>query len=411
MGEDHSFGHSGTAAGADDKRVAFVDSAAALEAGTARLVDDRGWPDVFEVHRACSRWQPTVDHIRRVTGVPDTLQNVNELWTASAVDRYKVTHPTIVAGVVSICAVVNDAAMTHDMSGVALWVTGARLRTLPAAVVPVAVGAACAVALDDAQPSPVGVVWWKVVLALLVSLALQVGVNYANDYSDGVRGTDDERVGPLRLVGSGAASAQAVRNAAFAALAIAAVAGAALALATSLWLIAVGVLAIAAAWGYTGGPRPYGYSGFGEVFVFVFFGLVATVGTTYVAVESVDSRSVIAGCGVGALACALLVVNNLRDIPTDTVAGKNTLAVRLGDAGTRRLYEALIAVALVAVVLVARERPWALIALVSLLAVVSPLRAVRGGATGNALISVLGDTGRAQAVYGVLLTVGLILPG
>lgn len=297
------------------------------------------------------------------------------------------------------------------MSGVALWVTGARLRTLPAAVVPVAVGAACAVALDDGQRSPVGVVWWRVALALLVSLALQVGVNYANDYSDGVRGTDDDRVGPLRLVGSGAASAQAVRNAAFAALAIAAVAGATLALATSLWLIAVGVLAIASAWGYTGGPRPYGYSGLGEVFVFVFFGLVATVGTTYVAVESVDFRSVIAGCGVGALACALLVVNNLRDIPTDTVAGKNTLAVRLGDAGTRRLYEALIAMALVAVVLVARDRPWALIALVSLLAVVSPLRTVRGGATGSALISVLGNTGRAQAIYGALLTVGLVLPG
>ena len=214
----------------------------------------------------------------------------------------------------------------------------ARARCRPPSS-PSLVGAACAVGEG-------GIVWWRVGAALVVSLALQVGVNYANDYSDGVRGTDTARVGPVRLVASGIASPQAVKRAAFVVFGVAALVGLALAVTTTWWLLAVGVACIAAAWGYTGGPSPYGYMGLGEVFVFVFFGLVATVGTTYVAVERVTALAVVAGCGVGCLACALLVVNNLRDIPTDTAAGKRTLAVRFGRspdadalrrAGRRRL--------------------------------------------------------------------------
>ncbi|MET0459436.1 MAG: 1,4-dihydroxy-2-naphthoate polyprenyltransferase [Ilumatobacteraceae bacterium] len=283
-----------------------------------------------------------------------------------------------------------------------VWVIGARPRTLPAAVVPVAIGAGCAVGAGS-------VTWWRVAVALVVSLALQVGVNYANDYSDGVRGTDDVRVGPMRLVGSGVKPPGAVKRAAFAAFGVAAVAGLALAATTSWWIIAVGVAAIAAAWFYTGGPRPYGYAGLGEVFVFVFFGLVATVGTTYVAVERVTSLSVIMGCAAGCLACALLVVNNLRDIPSDTTAGKRTLAVRLGDARTRWMYVGLIAAAKVLVVVAAFQRPWVLLALASVALAVAPIRIVRSGARGPALIPVLGGTGRLQMAFGALATAGLLL--
>ena len=183
------------------------------------------------------------------------------------------------------------------------------------------------------------------VAALVVSLALQVGVNYANDYSDGVRGTDDVRVGPTRLVASGLASPSSVKRAAMAAFGVAAVCGLAIALSTSLWLLVVGAAAIAAGWFYTGGPRPYGYMGLGEVFVFVFFGLVATAGTTYAAIESVTALSLVMGAAVGSLACALLVINNLRDIPTDREVGKQTLAVRLGDHRTRWFYVVLIVAA------------------------------------------------------------------
>ena len=283
-----------------------------------------------------------------------------------------------------------------------VWVIGARPRTLPAAVVPVAIGAGCAVGAGS-------VTWWRVAVALVVSLALQVGVNYANDYSDGVRGTDDVRVGPMRLVGSGVKPPGAVKRAAFAAFGVAAVAGLALAATTSWWIIAVGVAAIAAAWFYTGGPRPYGYAGLGEVFVFVFFGLVATVGTTYVAVERVTGLSVLMGCAAGCLACALLVVNNLRDIPSDTTAGKRTLAVRLGEARTRWMYVALVAVAYVLVVVAAFQRPWVLLALVSVPLALAPIRTVRGGARGPALIPVLGGTGRLQMAFGALATAGLLL--
>jgi 1,4-dihydroxy-2-naphthoate polyprenyltransferase len=283
------------------------------------------------------------------------------------------------------------------------WITGARPRTLPAAVVPVAVGAAAAVG------EPADFVVWRVGAALVVSLALQVGVNYANDYSDGVRGTDDVRVGPTRLVASGLARPGEVKRAALIAFGAAAVAGLAVAATTSWWLVAVGAAAIAAGWFYTGGPKPYGYLGLGEVFVFVFFGLVATAGTTYAAVESITALSVVAGCAVGSLACALLVINNLRDIPTDRDVGKRTLAVRLGDRRTRWFYVALVVGAFALTGVAAWWRVPALLGLLAMPFAVRPVRSVLGGATGPALIPVLGETGRLQLGWGALLTIGLAL--
>ncbi len=283
------------------------------------------------------------------------------------------------------------------------WVLGARPRTLPAAIVPVALGVGCA-----AGHGPIS--WWRALLALVVSLALQVGVNYANDYADGVRGTDAVRVGPVRLVASGLAAPSAVKRAALSSFAVAAAAGLVLAAATSWWLLGVGVLSIAAAWGYTGGPRPYGYLGLGELFVFVFFGLVATVGTTYVSVERITWLSVVVGCAAGFIACALLVVNNLRDIPTDRAAGKRTLAVRLGDRRTRWLYLALVVATFGAVIVAAVVwRPPALIGLAAAALAVAPVRRIQSGATGPALIAVLGETSRMQLAFGALTTVGLAL--
>jgi 1,4-dihydroxy-2-naphthoate polyprenyltransferase len=290
-----------------------------------------------------------------------------------------------------------------DRPNVTVWIAGARPRTLPAAVVPVAVGTAVAIGTDGAA-----FVWWRPPLALVVSLLLQIGVNYANDYSDGVRGTDDVRVGPMRLVASGAASADAVKTAALAALGGAALCGLVLAAATSWWLLLVGAAAIAAAWGYTGGPRPYGYAGLGEVFVFVFFGLVATAGTTYVAIERLPWVVWPAASGVGCLACALLVVNNLRDIATDAAVGKDTLAVRLGDHETRRFYVALVIVAGAAAIVCVADRPIAMIGALSLAPAAPTIRAVLAGASGRDLIAVLGETGRVQLVYGVLFSLGLV---
>ena len=284
------------------------------------------------------------------------------------------------------------------------WVAGARPRTLPAAIVPVAVGAGVAIGTDGAD-----VEWWRVLLALLVSLLLQIGVNYANDYSDGVRGTDDVRVGPMRLVASGTASPGSVKKAALACLGLAALAGLALAIATTWWLLVVGAAAIVAAWGYTGGPKPYGYLGLGEVFVFTFFGLVATAGTTYVAIEELPAVTWPAACGVGLLACALLVVNNLRDIPTDTVSGKRTVAVRIGDRSTRRLYVAMVAGAMVLALACALDRPWSALAVAAGLVAIAPIKSVLSGAVGRDLIGVLGGTGRVQLAYGALLTLGLAL--
>ena len=283
------------------------------------------------------------------------------------------------------------------------WLAGARPRTLPAAVAPVLAGTGVAAYVDEA-------VWWKALLALVVSLALQVGVNYANDYSDGVRGTDADRVGPMRLVGSGAASPRAVKTAAFAAFGVAAAAGLVLAATTAWWLVAVGLVCVVAAWFYTGGEKPYGYLGLGEVMVFVFFGLVAVIGTTYVQTETWEWPALYAGVGVGALACAILVANNLRDIPTDTVSGKRTLAVRLGDERTRSLYAFLVLVAAAAVVAVAVATTWwALVGLGFLARALPPTRAVLGGATGPALIPVLAATGAAELIWSVLVAVPLLL--
>ncbi len=283
------------------------------------------------------------------------------------------------------------------------WILGARPRTLPAAVVPVAIGAGAAVG----GPSPI---WWRVGPALVVSLALQIGVNYANDYSDGVRGTDDVRVGPVRLVAGGLAPASQVKRAALAAFGVAALAGLVLAIATTWWLIVVGLLAMLAGWGYTGGPKPYGYLGLGEVFVFVFFGLVATAGTTYVVIEGVPAHAWLAGCVAGFLACALLVVNNLRDIPTDRAAGKRTLAVRLGDKRTRLLYLGCLAAAAILIIVIAEGyRTWAGLALAGFAVAGAPIRIVRRGATGRELIAVLAGTARVQLVVGLLLALGLAL--
>ena len=289
------------------------------------------------------------------------------------------------------------------MTTTAQWIAGARPKTLPAAIAPVLVGTALA-----------GASWlpMRAALALVVALALQVGVNYANDYSDGVRGTDHSRVGPVRLVGQGLAPAHRVRTAAFLAFAVAALAGLALVVISDhWWLLTIGAASIAAAWLYTGGPRPYGYAGLGEVFVFIFFGIVPVLGTLYVQTGEVDLRSVLAATGVGALSCAILVTNNLRDIPTDREVGKKTLAVRLGDAGTRRLYVLLIGSAFAVVIaLAAIDDPWASIGLLAAPWAVRPVRIVTAGASGPALIPALVATGRLVIVYAVTVSVGLVVP-
>ena len=253
--------------------------------------------------------------------------------------------------------------------------------------------------------------WWRGIAALVVALAIQIGTNYANDYSDGRRGTDDpsKRVGPVRLVGWGLATPQAVRSAALLAFAVAGVAGFALAIAVDLKLLLVGVLSFAAGWLYTGGPKPYGYAGFGELFVFVFFGVVATVGSTYVQTEAITALTVGAAIPVGLLATALLVVNNLRDIPGDTQSGKRTLAVRLGDRRTRVLYVLLLVGAFVAVPLVSGlgARPLGALALAAILFAQRPVTTVLSGARGPALVPVLVATGRVQLVFGVLFALGL----
>lgn len=288
------------------------------------------------------------------------------------------------------------------MATVAQWIEGARPRTLPNAVAPVIAGTGAAAWLGSA-------VWWKALLALTVSLALIVGVNYANDYSDGIRGTDDERAGPLRLVGSGVAAPGAVRTAAVISLGIGAAAGIALALLSAPWLVAVGVACIAGAWLYTGGSRPYGYAGFGEVAVFVFFGLVAVLGTQYTQALRVDWVGAAAAVAVGSLSSAVLVANNLRDIPTDRVAGKITLAVRLGDARTRVLFQALIGLAALMTLLLMRATPWCGLGFVALPLAVKASRPVRAGAGGRDLIPVLRDTGLTMLVWSIAVAAALAL--
>lgn len=297
-------------------------------------------------------------------------------------------------------------------SGSKLWLAGARPRTLPAAVVPVLVGTACAAGAAQAGAPLKGVVVWRMLAAMVVALAIQVGTNYANDYSDGVKGTDGEdRVGPLRLVGSGLASPSSVKRAALSAFAVAGVAGLALAAAVGWWLILVGLVCFAAGWFYTGGPRPYGYAGLGEVFVFVFFGVVATVGSTYVQVQQFSWLAFTSSIAVGCLATALLVINNLRDIPTDAGSGKRTLAVKLGDKRTRILYVVLMAMPYVCLPLIAGagQRIAAVIAFVAMIPAQFPVLKVLQGARGPALIAVLGGTGRVQLLFGVLLASGLYL--
>ena len=284
------------------------------------------------------------------------------------------------------------------------WIMGARPRTLPAAVVPVAVGTAVAVGTE--------VIWWRATLALVVSLALQVGTNFANDYSDGVRGTDGaDRVGPPRLVGDALASPAQVKRAAQLSFMVAGLAGLGLAAAAGWWLLVVGAASIAAGALYTGGPRPYGYLGLGELFVFVFFGLVATTGSFYVQAEVITGLSVTAAVPVGLWATALLVINNLRDIPGDTAVGKRTLAVRLGDRRTRVLYGVILAAAFVMVGVVALTRPWAALGLFGVVVAVGPARTVKHGAKGVDLIPVLAATGRVQLAGGLLLAAGVALSG
>ena len=295
------------------------------------------------------------------------------------------------------------------------WVAGARPKTLPAAIVPVAVGSAVAYFNGfavDTFPASI-----RIELALIVALALQIGVNYANDYSDGIRGTDEVRVGPVRLVGQGLAKASDVKKAALLSFLIACVAGLALVLLTQAWwMLIVGVAAVASAWFYTGGPRPYGYAGLGEVFVFVFFGLVAVVGTTFVLTMQIQLVAVILAIPVGLLACALLVTNNLRDIPGDTVVGKHTLAVRMGDARTREVYGFCLWVpfGFVAVVglggggFIDGFPPGAFVAVVAAPMALVPWRMVRSGAAGPALIPVLVWTARIQLAFGLLLTIGIV---
>ncbi|SDC12551.1 1,4-dihydroxy-2-naphthoate prenyltransferase [Geodermatophilus telluris] len=286
----------------------------------------------------------------------------------------------------------------------AQWVAGARPRTLPAALAPVLVGTGAAAALDGFRLVPA-------LLALLVALALQVAVNYANDYSDGRRGTDAVRVGPMRLVGSGAASPRAVLTAALLAFAVAGVAGLVLAALSSWWLVAVGAVCIAAAWTYTGGPLPYGYRALGEVFVFVFFGLVAVAGTTFVQTGRVEGLALAAAVPIGLLSVALLVVNNLRDVEGDARVGKRTLAVLLGDTRTRWFYVGLLAVAVAVVVAIGVDRPWALLALAAAPLAVPPSRVVLSGGRGPALIAALQATGLLTLATGVLLAAGLALSG
>ena len=282
------------------------------------------------------------------------------------------------------------------------WILGARPRTLPAAVVPVVVGAAICNGLGGAH-------WVRAGMALIVSLLLQIGVNYANDYSDGVRGTDEVRVGPMRLVASGMASPQSVKAAAFISFGAAAGVGLVLAMMTSLWVIPVGLAALLAGWFYTGGKNPYGYIGLGEVFVFVFFGLVATVGTTYVVLERIPAMSWLQGVAVGSLACALLVVNNLRDIPTDKLVGKRTLAVRLGDQRTRILYETLVVLGIMCGVAASFTNSWSLILLLCFIPAMKPINIVRRGVRGKGLIAVLAATGQVQIVFGALSLFAFVL--
>ncbi|MCD2192652.1 1,4-dihydroxy-2-naphthoate polyprenyltransferase [Actinomycetospora endophytica] len=289
------------------------------------------------------------------------------------------------------------------MATVAEWVEGARPRTLPNAIAPVVAGTGAAASGDAVSPV-------AAVLALLVAVGMVVGVNFANDYSDGVRGTDDERVGPMRLVGSRAATPGAVRKAAFVSLGIGALAGIALlAVSGAWWLLLVGLICLAGAWFYTGGSSPYGYRGMGEIAVFLFFGPVAVLGTEYTQSGRVSGLGIGTSIGIGLLSCAVLVANNLRDVPSDALVGKRTLAVLLGERDTRVLYAALVVIPLGMSLVLSLRAPWALLGLLALVVLIPALRRVLGGARGTSLIPVLRDTGVALLVWAVGTAIGLAL--
>jgi len=277
------------------------------------------------------------------------------------------------------------------------WILGARIKTLPAAIAPVIVGTSLA--------DQIKVI--NALLALIVSLSLQIAVNYANDFSDGVRGTDTNRVGPTRLVASNLATAGSVKNASFISFFVAMIAGTLLAFNTSIWLIAVGLISILAAWGYTGGKKPYGYLGFGEVAVFIFFGIVATVGSYYVQVEQISSSALLLSIPMGSLSCAILVINNLRDLNQDKLVSKRTLAVKLGDANTRIFYLLLLVLAQVSAAAAASINNYALLTLLWLPLTYSAANQVLKGASGKELITILGKTSRLQFLLALTLAISL----
>ena len=283
------------------------------------------------------------------------------------------------------------------------WIDGARPRTLPAAIAPVLVGTSL-IGRTDLHFQLL-----NAALALLVSLLLQIGVNYANDYSDGIRGTDEVRVGPVRLTASGLATPQAVKNAAFLMFFLAAVAGGVLALRTSLVLIIVGAIAIVAAWGYTGTSKPYGYMGFGEISVFIFFGVVATMGSYFAQSEVVSGRAFLVSIPMGALSCAILSINNLRDRPKDAEVGKRTVAVRLGDLRARALFVSLLVLAHLASFIALFITPWTLLTLLLLPMTLAIAKSVLKGAIGVELIPLLGKTGRLQMLFALLLSLAFII--
>jgi 1,4-dihydroxy-2-naphthoate octaprenyltransferase len=279
------------------------------------------------------------------------------------------------------------------------WIIGARVKTLPAAISPVLVGTALATEVN----------WVNALLALIVSLSLQIAVNFANDYSDGIRGTDSNRVGPIRLVGSGLATAKSVKQAMFVSFSVAAIAGLVLALQTSYWLLLVGAISILAAWGYTGGKKPYGYFGFGEVSVFLFFGVVATVGSYYIQTQKISGQSVLLSIPVGALACAILVMNNLRDLPMDAQVGKRTFSVRIGDKNTRYFYVLLLILAQVISAYAYTFNSYALLTLIWLPLTVKNCRLVLQGVSGKELIPLLISTARLQLLLSFTLGIALFL--